>query len=251
MGSPLPLEPILEADDRYALHSRIEILSVLRSLHRQGAMVTINFDQGREFILTTIVAVDTESDEVLLDFGADARANALLLKANRMHVVGNQDRVRIEFSSNKATQTTYENRPTFSLRVPSVLTRLQRRDFYRLDVPKGGRVKAYLQFNAEKPEKLVEAELVDISCGGVAIMGFASETPLREGELCPACSINLPGVGTVSAPIRICSVADVTLRNGAQSKRIGCHFVRLNGAMQAMIQRFINNTERERARLRR
>ncbi|MBI4292290.1 MAG: flagellar brake protein [Betaproteobacteria bacterium] len=250
MGNSSSFGPIVQADERYALRSRSEILSVLRALQKHGAMITLYFDPGREFLLTTILAVNPESDELILDLGADARANKLLIEARQVHAVGNQDRIRIEFVSNRAAQTTFEKRTAFSMGLPSVLTRLQRRDCYRLDIPKGGRVKALLQLSPAQPKELVEAELLDISCGGVAIIRYAEGEPLSVGTVYPACTINLPSIGTISAPLEICSVADVTLRSGTRSRRIGCRFVNLTGQMQTMIQRFINNVERERARLR-
>lgn len=250
MGSSSSFEPIVQADERYALRARSEILPVLRALQKDGAIITLYFDQGPEFLLTTILAVNPESNELILDLGADARANKLLLQARQVHAVGNQDRVRIEFVSNHVVQTTFEKRAAFSMCLPSVLTRLQRRDFYRLDIPKGGRVKAFLQLSPAQPGALVEAELLDISCGGVAIIRYAEGEQLSVGTVYPACTINLPAIGTISAPLEICSVADVALRSGAHSRRIGCRFVKLTGQMQTMIQRFINNVERERARLR-
>jgi len=251
MGSSSSFEPIQEADERYALHSRAEIVSVLRALQKEGALITIYFDQGCEFILTTILAVNPESEDLILDLGADAHANKLLLQARQVLMVGNQDRVRIEFASNQVVQTTFEERAAFRMRMPSVLKRLQRRDFFRLDVPKGRRIRAFLQLSAAKPDRLGEFELLDISCGGVAIIGYAEGEPLSVGKVHPACTINLPGIGTISAPLEICSVADVTLRSGGHARRVGCRFVRLSNQMQTMIQRFINNVERERARLRR
>ena len=244
-------EPITGSDERYTLRSRAEILAVLRGLQKHRAMITIYFDQGREFILTTILSVNPEFEELVFEHGADSRANQSLPKASRLVAVTHQDRIRIQFSTSHAALTTHQDRPAFRMRLPDSLLRLQRRDFFRLDVPMGKAVKAYVQVDPAQPERLLEARLLDISCGGMAMIGTDDGDALEVGRVYPACSINLPGVGTVSAPLEICSIADVMLKNGNRNRRIGCRFVKLSGAMQTIIQRFINTTERERAGIRR
>ncbi len=247
MGGSSSFGPILEADERYALRERTEIFSVLRALQKSGAALTLCFNQGREFLLTTILAIDPEAERLVLDLGADERANKLLLGAKRVQVIGRQDRIRIEFTAQGVAAARFGGRAAFAMPVPGVRTRLQRRDFYRLDVPLGQRVKALLQPPAGGAP--IEAELLDISCGGVAIVDRTEAPPI--GSIYPGCTIHLPGVGTVSAALEVCSVADLQLTNGAQARRIGCRFVKPNSAMQTLIQRYVNNVERERARLRR
>ena len=52
------------ADDysQYLLHSKSEILSVLRSLVQKGAMVTAYFDRGNSFLLTSLTVSYTHLD---------------------------------------------------------------------------------------------------------------------------------------------------------------------------------------------
>ena len=46
-----------QSDDysQFLLHSKSEILAVLRALFKQGAMITVHFDQGHSFLLTSII----------------------------------------------------------------------------------------------------------------------------------------------------------------------------------------------------
>jgi c-di-GMP-binding flagellar brake protein YcgR len=137
------------------------------------------------------------------------------------------------------------------MRIPGAVLRLQRRDSYRTQLPMGKPIKAYLQPFAEHPDRLHEARLVDISCGGLAMILTTVDFPIEIGQVYPACSINLPGVGTVSAPLEITYVSDVALNNGTSQRRAGCRFINLPGPMQSMIQRYINQAERERHLMRR
>lgn len=251
MGATTAFDPVPDTDERFTLRSRAEIVSVLRSLAKQNAMITVYFDQGRELILTTILEVNPEFQELVLDLGADAHANNLLLQSTRLMVVGHEDRIKVQFTTSLAQATMRDGHPAFRVRIPGALLRLQRRDFYRVQLPMGKPVKAYLQPNADQPEDLIEARLVDLSCGGAAMVLAGPGIATEVGSVYPACSINLPGVGTVSAPVEIGYLRDVALKNGLHERRVGCRFIKLPGAMQSMIQRYINRAERERHLLRR
>lgn len=250
MGDSSAFDPVVGVEERFTLRSRPEILAVLRSLEKQRAMITVYFDRGREFILTTILAINPDFQEIVMDLGSDERVNALMLKSTRLLVVGYEDKIKIQFGTSLAEATTHNGHPAFRVRVPGSLVRLQRRDFYRIQLPLGKPVKAYLQPFVDNPDRLIEARVVDISCGGVALTMSSVSIPIANGSLFPACSINLPGIGTVSAPVQITYVSDVTLKNGARERRAGCRFVRLPGAMQSLIQRYINQAEREQHALR-
>jgi len=245
------LDPAQEIKERCTLRSRPEIIAVLRSLERQQSMITVHFDQGREFILTTILAVNPEFHELVLDLGADTRANKLLLQATHLEIEGFEGRIKVQFSAGHAQTTVHKGHAAFRVRMPGAVVRLQRRDAYRIPLPMGKPIKAYLQPFAGRPDQLHEARLVDISCGGVAIMMTTVDFPIEIGRVFPACSINLPGVGTVSAPMAITYVSDVALKNGTSQRRAGCRFIKLPGPMQSMIQRYINQAERERHPMRR
>ena len=250
-GSVSVYDPVQDADERLTLRSAPEITAVLRSLQKQRAMISVYFDQGREFILTAILAVNPEFQEIVLDLGADERTNKLLLQSTRLLVVGNENRIKVQFVTGAAQATMHEGHPAFRVRIPGALLRIQRRDFYRVELPMSRPAKAYLQASAENPEELHEARVVDISCGGLALVFAAATVSLETGQVYPACSVNLPGIGTVWAPVEITYLGDVPLKNGILQRRAGCRFINLPGPMQAMIQRYINQVERERHLLRR
>jgi c-di-GMP-binding flagellar brake protein YcgR len=242
------LDPAQEIKERCTLRSRPEIIAVLRTLERQQSMITVYFDQGREFILTTILAVYPELQELVLDLGADARANKLLLQAAHLEIEGLEGRIKVQFSAAHAQAAVHNGHAAFRMRIPGAVVRLQRRDAYRMPLPTAKPIKAYLQPFSDRPGQLIEARLVDISCGGVAIILTAVDIPIQIGQVYPACSINLPGAGTVSASLEITYLSEVSLKNGVSQHRAGCRFLRLPSSMQSMIQRYINQAERKLSR---
>ncbi|MDR2614560.1 MAG: flagellar brake protein, partial [Candidatus Accumulibacter sp.] len=59
--------------NQYLLYSRTEILAVLRSIIQRGMLITVYFDQGRYFFLTSIIALQAKNTEIILDIGSDEK----------------------------------------------------------------------------------------------------------------------------------------------------------------------------------
>jgi c-di-GMP-binding flagellar brake protein YcgR len=92
----------------------------------------------------------------------------------------------------------------------------------------------------------MEANVIDISGGGLAVMVPPTGMLFKAGDVFPNCRIELPEVGIVIATLEVRNVFDVTLRSGAQVARAGCQFSNLPGPTLALVQRYIIKVERER-----
>ena len=68
---------LMQADDygKYLLHSRKEILFILRAMREKGDMVTVYFNQGNDFLLTTLLDISADGGTMLLDPGSNAEMN--------------------------------------------------------------------------------------------------------------------------------------------------------------------------------
>jgi hypothetical protein len=241
--TPELLEP--SEYDQYLLHDHGEIIHVLRALNDKGCQITIFFNGGSDFVLTTLLSVGDGG--VVLDHGADAELNRLALAADKLFCITLLDKVRVQFILRQLQQTSYEGRPAFKAGLPDSVLRLQRREYYRLTMPVMRRLGC--QIPMTQPEggtSLVDVDIVDISGGGIAIVAPPEEVRFEPDMEFLNCRIDLPEVGVVTANIRVRTVFDITLRNGARVKRSGCAFVKLPGGMATLIQRYIIRTERER-----
>ena len=90
---------MLEQDDdeKYRIYSETGILSILRSMMRNNSLVTCNVGYSDSHILTTVIDVDAEQGEMVLDYGADEIVNQQALKANELDAVAFPDHVKIQF----------------------------------------------------------------------------------------------------------------------------------------------------------
>lgn len=238
--------PLLEPADyaQYILHTKSEIAFVLKNLLERVSQITVFFNEGKELLLTTLIAV--EPDRILLDFGASMETNRKALTVQKLFCVASLDKVRVQFLLRGFKQVVYEGRPAFSADYPTDLLRLQRREFFRLTMPITRPLKCQIPIaESESGKEIIDVNVVDISGGGIAIAvpdGVDFE-PEREFA---GCRIELPEVGVVTATLKICNQFEVTLRSGSRVRRAGCEFVKLPGPALTLVQRYIIKVERER-----
>lgn len=236
--------PIEDVDhySEFMVHSAAEVAFILRSLKQKGAQISAYFNHGKDSLLTSVLDVDADEEELILDVGSNATANRAILSANRVTFVTSLERVRIQFTTGRLQATSFGGREAMLAAFPDSVLKLQRRDSYRLALPMNQALKC--QIHAEG--KHFEVAVVDISLGGLGLTDFPSGLERDIGAVYKDCKIVLPEAGTVVADLEVRSAFSVKLRSGATSYRVGCEFKALRPAMESMIQRYINRVDRER-----
>lgn len=226
---------------KYLVHSKTEIIYLLRAVMQKTELVTAYFNQGRDFFLTSLLAV--EADHVVLDYGANEALNRKILESRKVVFLTSLERVRVQFTASRIETTTFGGRPAFRIPLPDSLLKLQRREYYRIATP----IMTPLTCGIPRVDGgRIDVSIVDISVGGVGILGCPPELALEEGAIYPGCRITLPEIGEIVTDIQVRSIVDVTLRSGQATKRWGCQFVNLPANMQVLLQRYIIRLERER-----
>jgi len=232
--------------ERYQVYSRIEIVSLLRAVADSHIAVTVYFNQGAEFIVTNVLDVNPEFEELILDLGADDAANRRLLESTRMTVVTFLDHIRIQFLAQRAEETIHGQLPALRIRLPEVVTRLQRRNFYRI---RASVVKPIFASFVDPvdPARRASLRILDLSCGGVAMVSDAREPAYEPGTILEDCRIELPEVGVLNTALEVRNAGKHEEGARTSLRRYGCQFVSLPPALANAVQRYITRTERERA----
>lgn len=245
--------PQLELDhsddySQYLLHSNAEILAVLRNLIGKGAMITVHFDQGQSFLLTSMLALSPDNRQFILDLGSNEEMNRRALRVNKLICTTLIDKVKVQFSLKQLLPTQHEGRAAFLGEVPETLLRLQRREFFRLSTPIANPIRLNVMVRrSDDSAQHVELRLVDISGGGVGLMATPDQAQLfHKGDTLPDSKMMLPNEGLLVATLCVRTLFEVTTRGGARLARLGCEFVALPALRLTMVQRFITRVERER-----
>lgn len=230
---------------QYLLHSPSDIHFSLRSLLDAGARITVYFNEGKDFLLTTLLRVG--DDDLVLDYGGNEEMDRKALVAGKLFCAAQQGHVKIQFILHGFRKITHEGRPAFQADIPDSLLRLQRREFYRLTVPLLRPLRCSVPY-AKPDGSMAEMEIkvVDISIGGLQVLSPPEGIGFKQGATFPGCRLELPEVGFVNTTLKVRGIFDATLRSGATVKRAGCEFVNLPGPMMTLVQRYIIKVERER-----
>lgn len=235
-----------DAEDqaRYLVSSRLEIIGVLRDLIRQRNLVAAYFNDGNAMLLTALLDMGADNNQIILDYGRDTEVNQRILQAEKITFVTAVNLVKIQFSSPSISLCHFEDAHAFSAPLPLELLRFQRREYFRLTTP----VVNPIICNIPLPNGTVkEVTLADISAGGIGLtLPPADISVLEQGAIYPGCTIKLPEIGLINVTLAVRDTYEITLMNGNKCLHTGCEFMHVRPNIQSMIQRYINKLERER-----
>ncbi len=233
---------------QFLLYSKSEILAVLRALIQKGAMITVHFDHGDSFLLTSMIGLAAENRRFILDMGSNEEMNRKALLSDKLIFTAILDKVKVQFSLPKLSATQSEGRPAFLGSVPETLLRLQRREYFRLATPIANPLMLAITVRRKDGSVLViDVPLLDISGGGMGLMASPDQAEyFHRGNTLHDCKLQLPDEGLLVATLGIRNLIDVTNRGGAHFVHVGCEYIGLPTQRMIMVQRYITRVERER-----
>lgn len=241
-----PLDTNSDEIEKFTTTNRREIVFYLRQLVNDGERVSVMFNEGKENVLTVLLDVNDDGDQLLFDWGGSEIANRKLLQSERCFFVCAPHGVKNQFMAGRVRETQYKGRAAFATRIPDHYTRLQRREFFRLVLPMTRRPPLTLRQDNNQTQQLA---IVDISIGGVGAELPDGMPGFESGQKLMRASIELKGIGNLEVDLEVRNLVEVQ-RGTKVMRRIGCEFVKLSHAMENQLQRFITDVQREeRARL--
>lgn len=238
-----------EEDSEYHLHSKAQIVAILRSLKDSNASVTLYFNDGDDFLITSLFTVDEDENRIVLHMSANAAINKHALTTDKLICISRLDKIKIQFVLRGIKSALYRGRQCFLAALPESLLRLQRREYFRLTIPARSPVKCRIPIPGPEDDsapRIVEVDVIDISGGGMGMTMPPEDVDFNVDMVFHKCEIELPSGGTIVTSLRVRSIFDVTRHDGMTSRRAGCDFVNLVGPMLSILQRYIIVEERER-----
>ena len=123
---------------------------------------------------------------------------------------------------------------------------MQRREYYRINTPLTTPIKASFPVDIDGNIETLKLILVDISCGGIAVLDEKKALDCTIGKTYEHCKVDLPNIGLVDVVLQIRNSQELVLLNGKTNRRVGCQFLNLSNSVLTSIQRYIMKLERER-----
>jgi c-di-GMP-binding flagellar brake protein YcgR len=237
----------LESWHDYEVHSHREIVALLRQLAEKNSLVRMLIKGESDVCVTTILAVDEDSNTIVLDRSIDQAQNLRMANAPRVKCETTLDKIRILFGAVNLAPTTWRGEPALRADIPPTLIRLQRREYYRMPTPVTNPVRALIPVPMDGGNGGMSVfALHDISVGGIALLDGKQLLETTIGRVIGGCRIELPEIGPIITSLEIRNSLDLTLLNHKTTRRLGCQFVDISRGGLAAVQRYITKLERER-----
>ncbi|TAK91754.1 MAG: flagellar brake protein [Burkholderiaceae bacterium] len=237
------IETDLKNYERYLVHSRIAIVALLNELKDEHTLVTVYFNAGKEFIVTNLLRINPDYEELVFDSSGSSKTNDRLMASPRVIFVATLHGIKIQFPAINAEETIYRKRPAMRVRLPTELMRLQRRDFYRVKVP--GNLQAACLLPGPSKDRQLHMPLIDLGVGGAALKLSDVEMNFQVGQIIPRAQLILPELApmTVKLDVRY----TLLMRDLVKPYlRVGVRFVDCENAQAKDLQLLVTQLDRER-----
>ena len=117
----------LESWHDYEVHSRREIVALLRQLAEKNVLIRMLIKGESDVCVTTVLAVDEDDGTILLDRSIERAQNERIVGAPRVKCETSLDKIRILFAAEGLAETTYRGDAALRADIPPTMIRLQRR----------------------------------------------------------------------------------------------------------------------------
>jgi c-di-GMP-binding flagellar brake protein YcgR len=233
-----------EIEDRFFLLGQMEILSVLNDLINYREPVTVYFNGGRDFMLTTIL--EARADGFIFDPSGDLKANGRLPKSANCVFVARLNGVRVQFSTRAVQTFSWGGSDAFASALPERVVRLQRRESYRILLP----VAKPLMVKFFSGDGLI---MGDWPAHNLCVAGLGlvmSRMPNIEPEQgIGRMKLMLTKQHMIECAATVRHITPLGERQIRQNYRVGVSFTDLSPAKAVVIQRYITKVEHERRML--
>ncbi len=228
---------------KYQITSSFEMGRIFRDLQNTGQRLRMSFSERQENLSVDIVNVDPKNRMMLIDARLGPNETGILVKSRHVNFEGKQDKITISFSVDQLYPYKMDGKPVIGVPFPEALTRLQRRENFRISVS-GSKIVIPVKGPANTTVSYT-GDIRNISATGLNIVDKTMRFDSTIGKVYEDCQLQLPDVEPIKVSIEIRNSFDVA-SDGSRQRRIGCRFVRLSRAVEALLQRYITHLERQR-----
>ncbi len=227
----------VEDHDRYVLHSEGEIRNQLLNLSKKPDIITAYFNSGKEFFLTAVLGVLKDRNMVVLDVGPDDEVTHKAIKSNRLVCTTRSMGVPIKFSVEGLQSAKYQGRSAIAASMPESLFRKQRREFFRVQVPRINSPQCTLRPDKDSPP--ITLQIIDLSVGGVSIVSHEEIFKPNIRDIYRDCLIQLPDFGEFRIDIEVRNKGVFFTGKNEAIPRIGVAFLNVTTQTNLYLQRYI------------
>ena len=234
---------------KYVLANPTEIAGVLSELRTRRVRPSLYYGpENSNTCLSMILEVDLTANRFIFDIDRNEIVNERIQRADRIAWVGWIDGVKVSFACEPPRRVRYEGDAAFVAPLPTRVLRAQRRNAFRASTPVSQPLMCRIDPTGAGRLGL-PLRVVDISTLGLCLLVDIEELPWRPGASVPTARVDLPGHGPIECGFEVRYVIPAGARHPAQFRRCGVQFVGMAARDSVLIQRYINDLQRERLKV--
>jgi len=232
--NPDPAGPMEPPD--FLVRSRQEVLRLLNGIQASGTLMSISFLETEKVAATSLIYLDEASNMLLfecptdwqdvIEGGQGGQDDSIMLACT-------YEDSKIQFQAGTGTLADLNGTTVVGLDIPDFMWRFQRRSDTRHRIA-GLTITLNLGFIE------CDAEVTDLSMGGIGMMSCSSDVQLEAGEVLENCAIALPGVGAIVVNLTVQHQTPMRGVDGREVMRVGCRFAGLTPAARQLIAHYLD-----------
>ncbi len=221
--------------------SATKIRAILHQLKADHELLSVTVPGCREPANTAILGINEQRDVFFLDELNAASAHQALLRNRKLRVDCRLHGMELRFVAHVVNTDTDGGLALYEMAIPRSITRLQRRESFRLRLSPGLSVPISVpSLDGES----VSGEAFDLSATGIGALLRTRSVPSR-GQVLTGVSLSLPRAKPLKASLEI----RYARQNAAHHMlRIGARFVGLDRQQERQIAQFLAEQQRKRRR---
>ena len=222
----------LESPD-FLVRSRQEVLRLLNGIKSASTLMSISFVHAEDVAVTSLVYVDEASNMLLMECPPAWQSMIDGGEAESIMLACVYEEAKIQFQGGRGQVVDMDGTTVVGLEIPEFMWRFQRR---RDELHNVSGLTISLNFGFTE----CDAEITDLSMGGIGMFNCDAEVKLEAGEVLRGCSIALPGVGAIMVDLTVQHQMPMQSADGKAVTRIGCQFSGLSDSARQLIAHYLD-----------
>lgn len=228
----------------FAIQNTKQIISHLSLMVKNKCLLSARFGTNNESYITALLGIDEKSNTLILDYGPKEDLNQRILNAGKISFDADYTGIKVSFVGTGLKKITHKGEPAFSMPIPKSLFWMQRREYFRVKSPLSKSSYCQLLMEGNKP---VNLKLYDISLTGFAMLNVSKEVSelMIPGEIITQGKLVLADAGEGLVSFEVCAKYIINPDKLQKIQKIGCRFVKLTRPVEEVIQRYMQQIQRE------
>ncbi|TAN64635.1 MAG: flagellar brake protein [Methylobacter sp.] len=228
----------------FSIQNPRQIINNLSLLIKSKCLISVRFGTNNESYITTLLGINEKNNVLILDYGPKEDLNQHILNANKVTFDTEYTGIKVSFIGSALKKITYKGEAAFEMSIPKSLYWMQRREYFRVKSPLSKSSYCQLILKDRDP---VNLKLYDISLTGFAMLNVSKEISdlLIPGTSFSGCKLVLSEAGEGPISFEICAKYIINPDKLQKIQKIGCRFIKITRPVEEIIQRYMQQIQRE------